>query len=36
VLFLLFPAANLYTSFHGLEDDVRLQYSAELVQYLIG
>ena len=27
VLFLLFPTANLYTSFHGLEDDVRLQYS---------
>ena len=23
----LFPAASLYTSFHGLEDDVRLQYS---------
>ena len=27
VLSLLFPAANLYTSFHGLEDVVRLQYS---------
>jgi hypothetical protein len=27
VLFLLFPAVSLYTSFHGLEDDVRLQYS---------
>ena len=27
VLVLVFPAANLYTSFHGLEEVVRLQYS---------
>jgi len=37
VLFLLLHATSLYTSFHGLADDVMLQYSfhEEILSFLI-